>query len=120
LGRINAIGNRHEESRRPNRILGIATNHTQIGDHFSLGRRGYTRADLLDNAYDLIARRKRQRSLEVRISSTPDHRVRKAGTGRNHLDADLPGTGLWDGLLFHDFQYVGPAEPGDTNVSPSH
>src|ERR1700722_8373109 len=90
FGRIDAIGNRHEEPRGTDRILGIATDYAQIGDHFTLRRRGYARADLVYDTNDLIARRKRQRSLEVRISSTPDHGVGKSGTSRNYPDADLP------------------------------
>ena len=63
-GRIDAIGNRYEESRGTNRILGVATDHAQVGDHFTLRQRSYARADLVDDTDDLVARRKRQSPLK--------------------------------------------------------
>ncbi len=43
-----------------------------------------------------------------------------AGACGEYLDADLARTGIGDGLLFGQFQDLWAAEPGDTDILPSH
>ena len=93
--------------------MGIATDDTEIGNQLALARRSHAGTNLLDAANDFIAGSERQRALEVRIATAPDHRVGEAGAGGAHLDADLARTGIGDVPLIHQFQDLGAAELRD-------
>ena len=118
FGGIDTIGDRNEETRRADRILSVAADDAKIGDQLALAWFGYTGAGLLDDTHEVVAGRERQRALEVRVASAPNEGIGKAGAGGEHLDTDLAGAGIGDGLLFRQFQDLWAAEPGDTNVLP--
>ena len=120
FGGIDAIGDRHEETRGADRVLGVAADDAEIGDQLALAWRGYAGAGLLDDTHEIVAWCERQRALEVRVASAPNEGIGEAGAGGEHLDADLAGAGVGDGRLFRQFQDLGAAEPGDTDVLPSH
>jgi hypothetical protein len=103
FGRRDAIGDRHEKPTRADRILGIATDDAEIGDHLALVRRSHAEPRHFHDTNDLIARRKRYRPLEVWIAAASDHCVGEAGAGGEHLDADLPRARIGDGRLFDEF-----------------
>ena len=94
FGGIDAIGDRHEETRGADRVLGVAADDAEIGDHLALAWLGYAGAGLLDDADEVVTRRERQRPLEVRIASTPNEGIGEAGAGGEYLDADLAGAGF--------------------------
>ena len=50
LGRIDAIGDWHEQARRADRILRVAAHDTQIGDNLALKSSNYAAANFLDDA----------------------------------------------------------------------
>ena len=120
FGGIDAIGDRHKKTRGADRVLGIAADDAEIGDQLALAWLGHAGAGLLDDAHEVVARGERQRALEVRVASTPNKGIGKAGAGGEHLDADFARAGFGYGRLFRQFQDLGAAEPGDTDMVPSH
>ena len=100
FGGINPIGDRYEKTRGSDRVLGVAADDAEIGDHLALAWLGYTGAGLLDNAHEVVAWCERQRALEVRVASAPNEGIGKAGAGGEHLDADLARAGVGNGRLF--------------------
>src|SRR5277367_3442834 len=89
FGRIDAVRNRHEKARWPDRILCVAAHNTQVSHHLTLSWRYHAGTSLLDDANDLIARREWERPLEIWISAAPNHRIGKAGAGGEHPDTNI-------------------------------
>ena len=114
FGGIDAVGDRHQETRGADRVLAVAADDAEIGDHLTLARLGHAGAGLLDDAHEVVARRERQRPLEVWVAAASDEGIGEAGAGGEHFDAHLAGAGVGDGRLFRQFQDLGAAEPGDT------
>ena len=56
FGRIDAIGDRHEETRGANRVLGVPADDAEIGNQLALARRRHAGAGLLDDAHELVTR----------------------------------------------------------------
>src|SRR5258706_14786027 len=67
FGHINAIGDRHQETRGADRVLSVAANHAEIRDQFTLAPRTYTGDRLIDDTHEFVSWRERQRSLEVGV-----------------------------------------------------
>ena len=111
---------RHEKTRGADRILCIAADDAEIRDRLALVRHSHAGSGLLDDAHDLVAWGERQWPLEVWIAAAPDQGIGKAGAGGNHLDANLARAGVGNGRLFREFQDLGAAEPGDTDMLPRH
>src|SRR5882724_4751481 len=80
----------------------------------------YAGTTLLDDAYDLVARSKRQRPFEVRITAAPNHGIGKACAGGEDLNANLSGPWIGDGQIFRNLQGFGTAKPRDAKVLPRH
>ena len=120
LGRIDAVGHSHEKLRGAYRILGVGAYHAQIGDGFAFAERRHSGPDLFDNPHKLVARRKRQRPLEVGITAVADKDIREAGAGREHFDAHFAHARLGNGRLLDEFENLGPAEAGNADVLKAH
>ena len=101
-------------------MMCVAANDTEIGDQLAFARRGHAGPGRLDDADKVIAWRERQWPFEVRISAATDEGISEASPGREHLDPDLARTRCRNGLLFHQFQDFGTAEPSDTDMLPRH
>lgn len=103
FGHINAIGDRHQETRGADRVLSVAANHAEIRDQFTLARRNYAGARLIDDTHEFVSWRDRQRSLEVGVAATSNEAIGETGASGENLNSDLAGAGFGDGRLFRQF-----------------
>ena len=120
LGRVDAIGDGHQEPRRPDGVLGVAADDAEVGHHLTLLQAGHTGTEFIDDSDDVVSGGERHRPLVVRIAATPNEDVREACAGSQDLDPHLVGTGLGDRRLFRQFHYFRAAEPRDRNILPGH
>ena len=74
-----AAVHRHEKTRRADHVLGVTADDAEIGDHLAPPWLGYTAAGLLDHTHEVVAWCERQWAFEVRIASTPNEGIGKAG-----------------------------------------
>jgi hypothetical protein len=120
LGRINAIGDRHEKSCGANCILGVAAGYAEIRDQLALVWRGHAEAGLFDDANEFIARREWQGSFEIRVAAASNEGIGEPGAGGEDFNADLARARLGDARLFGQFENLRAAEPSDANMLPRH
>ena len=120
LGRIDSIGDRHEEPRRPDRVLRVAADDAEVGHHLAFAWARYPWTDLVDDAHDVVAGGERHRSFVVRVAAAPDEDVSKAGAGGQDLDADLVATRFGQRRIVHQFHHFGAAELCDGDALPCH
>ena len=113
---INALGDRHQETRGADRVLGVAADDAEISDQLALAWLGYTGPSLLDDAYDVVARCERQRAFEVGIASTPNKGIGEACAGGEHLDAHLTRARFGYRCLVRQFQDLGATGLADTDM----